>query len=100
MYTVQALWTAARYRIPVTVLVVDNRAYEILKSGMATYKGQTVRPDRLVGMDLDTPPIDIPAVARGFGVAARLVSEPDELREALAHCSAEPQVIDVLVREG
>jgi hypothetical protein len=33
-------------------------------------------------------------------VAARLVSEPDELREALVRCSAEPQVIDVLVREG
>lgn len=100
MYTVQALWTAARYRIPVTVLVVDNRAYEILKSAMATYKGGTVPPDRLVGMDLDAPPIDIPAVARGFGVAARLVSEADDLREALAHSSAEPQVIDVLVREG
>jgi benzoylformate decarboxylase len=100
MYTVQALWTAARYRIPVTVLVVDNRAYEILKSGMATYKGRAIPPGRLVGMDLDAPPIDVPAVARGFGVAARLVSEPDELREVLAHRSAEPQVIDVLVREG
>ena len=100
MYTVQALWTAARYRIPVTVLVVDNRAYEILKSGMATYKRGTVAPDRLVGMDLDAPPIDISALGRGFGVAARLVAKPDELREALAERSAEPRVIDVLVREG
>ncbi|HEV2359640.1 MAG TPA: thiamine pyrophosphate-dependent enzyme [bacterium] len=73
MYTVQALWTAARYHIPVTVLVVDNRAYEVLKSGMAAYKGGTVPPDRLVGMDLDAPPIDIPGFARSFGVAAQTV---------------------------
>ena len=100
MYTVQALWTAARYRIPVTVLVVDNRAYEVLKSGMASYKGGTVRPDRLVGMDLDQPPIDIPAIARGFGIAAQVVTEPGELRAALAERAPEPRLIDVLVREG
>lgn len=100
MYTVQALWTAARYRIPVTVLVVDNRAYEVLKSAMAAYKGGTVRPDRLVGMDLDEPPIDIPAVARGFGVAAQMVSEPADLRDALTERSEGPRLINVLVREG
>lgn len=100
MYTVQALWTAARYHIPVTVLVVDNRAYEVLKSGMAAYKGGTVPPDRLVGMDLDAPPIDIPGLARSFGVAAQTVGGPAELREALTEPSAEPRLIDVLVREG
>ena len=100
MYTVQALWTAARYRIPVTVLVVDNRAYEVLKSGMRSYKGGNVRPDRLVGMDLDQPPIDIPAVSRGFGVAAQVVNDPAGLRAALAERSPEPRLIDVMVREG
>jgi len=100
MYTIQALWTAARYRIPVTVFVVDNRAYEVLKSGMASYKGGAVPPQRLVGMDLDRPPIDIPAVARGFGVAAELVTSPAELRRALAQRSDEPRLIDALVREG
>jgi benzoylformate decarboxylase len=100
MYTVQALWTAARYRIPVTVFVVDNRSYEVLKSGMAAYKGRPVPPERLIGMDLDAPPIDIPAVARGFGVQAEVVSEPDELRNALAQRPTEPQLIDVLVRGG
>lgn len=100
MYTVQALWTAARYHIPVTVFVVDNRAYEVLKSGMRSYKGGSVRRERLVGMDLDEPVIDISAVARGFGVASRVVSEPGELRETLAEPAAEPRLLDVLVREG
>lgn len=98
MYAIQALWTAARYHIPVTVLVLDNRAYEILKIGMREYKGGPVPPERLVGMDLDRPHVDIPSVARGFGVEARLISEPSELREALAERSGKPQLFDVLVQ--
>jgi benzoylformate decarboxylase len=98
MYTIQALWTAAHYRIPATIMVVDNRAYQVLKEGMAQYKGAPVSPDRLIGMDLDAPAVDLPAVARGFGVAARLVNEPGELREALAERSDEPRLLDVLVQ--
>ena len=97
MYTIQALWTAAHYHIPATIMVVDNRAYQILKEGMAQYKGAPVAPDRLIGMDLDAPAVDLPAVARGFGVQARLVSDPGELREALAERSTEPRLLDVLV---
>jgi len=97
MYTVQALWTAARHRIPVTVLVLDNRAYQILKTEMAIYKGGSVPPERLIGMDLDAPPVDIPSVAQGFGVPGRLVTTPAELREALAERSTGPRLLDVLV---
>jgi len=97
MYTVQALWTAARYRIPVTVLVMDNRAYQVLKDGMAQYKGGPVPPERLVGMDLESPVVDIPAVAQGFGVPGRRISRPDELRDALADRSDGPQLLDVVI---
>ena len=98
MYTVQALWTAARYRIPVTVLVMDNRAYQVLKDGMATYKGGPVPPERLIGMDLDAPAVDIPSVAQGFGVPARLITGPHELRDALADRSGGPRLLDVLIK--
>ena len=97
MYAVQALWTAARYRIPVTVLVMDNRAYQVLKDGMATYKGSAVPRERLVGMDLDAPVVDIPSVAQGFGVPARLITRPDELRDALAERSSGPRLLDVVI---
>ncbi|HVI84476.1 MAG TPA: thiamine pyrophosphate-dependent enzyme [bacterium] len=97
MYTVQALWTAARYRIPVTVLVMDNRAYQVLKDGMVTYKGGPVPAERLVGMDLVAPAVDIPRVAEGFGVPARLISRPDELRQALGERSEGPQLYDIVI---
>jgi benzoylformate decarboxylase len=98
MYTIQALWTAARYRIPVTVLVMDNRAYQVLKDGMAQYKGTPVPPDRLIGMDLDMPVVDIPRVAEGFGIPARLISAPDELRAALAERTEGPRLLDVVIQ--
>jgi benzoylformate decarboxylase len=97
MYAIQALWTAARHRIPVTVLVLDNRAYQILKDGMRDYKGAPVPPERLIGMDLDAPPVDLPGVSQGFGVPGRLITEPSELRKALAEHSREPRLLDVLV---
>ncbi len=98
MYSVQALWTAARYHIPVTVLVLDNRAYQILKDGMRDYKHAPVPPERLVGMDLTDPPVDIPEVSHGFGVAALRITTPAELQAALAERSREPRVLDVLVQ--
>ncbi len=97
MYAIQALWTAAHYHIPVTVLVLDNRAYQILKDGMVSYKGGPVPRERLVGMDLDAPPVDIPNVSRGFGVPGRLIATPEELRAALAEQTREPRLLDVLV---
>ena len=97
MYAVQALWTAARYRIPVTVLVMDNRAYQVLKDGMAQYKGAPVPPERLIGMDLDAPVVDIPRVAEGFGVPARRITRPEELREALVERSDGPRLLDVVI---
>jgi benzoylformate decarboxylase len=97
MYTVQALWTAARYGIAVTVLVMDNRAYQVLKDGMSEYKGKPAPPERLVGMDLDAPAIDIPRLAQGFGIPGRLITRPEDLREALAERSQGPRLLDVLI---
>jgi thiamine pyrophosphate-dependent acetolactate synthase large subunit-like protein len=97
MYTVQALWTEARYGIGVTVLVMDNRAYQVLKDGMAEYKGKPVPPERLIGMDLDAPVVDIPRVAQGFGVPARLITRPEDLRGALSERSDGPLLFDVLI---
>ena len=37
MYTVQALWTASRFNIPVTYAICNNRAYRVLKVNMEIY---------------------------------------------------------------
>ena len=78
-YSVQALWTLARYRLPTKVVVVNNRSYTILKSySKANHPG-------LVNVDyLDLPGVDIEAIARGYGLDASTVESSERLDPALA----------------
>ncbi|HEX2728399.1 MAG TPA: thiamine pyrophosphate-dependent enzyme [Rubrobacteraceae bacterium] len=93
MYTVQALWTAARYDIPVTYVVVNNSQYAILKSfaSGAGIKGG------IPGLDL--PDLDPAGIARAFGVPAETVDDPAELEEKLksAISSDGPFLLNVVV---
>ncbi|WP_337860396.1 thiamine pyrophosphate-binding protein [Ferroplasma sp.] len=62
MYSVQGLWTAKRYNIPVKFLVLNNSGYNILKSFSKSYY-----PD-MEGKDYFQLDLDIESIARGFGV--------------------------------
>ena len=83
MYTCQALWTAAHARVPVTVVILDNGSYRILKQRLLNLKGAAAHHDRFIGMDLDDPPIDLPGLARSLGVEAERVATPDALAGAV-----------------
>ncbi len=77
-YSVQALWTLARYRLPAKVVVLNNGGYNILKSySKANHPG-------VMGAEyLDVPGVDIPELARAYGLPADTVSSPDRLGSAL-----------------
>ena len=102
MYTVQALWTAARYNIPVTYAICNNRSYRILKVNMDVYLRRmledTERNSEYVGMDFATP-LPLADIARAMGVAGRDVEEPAELGPALAQslASGKPAVLNVSI---
>ena len=55
MYAPQALWTAARYRLPITYVVANNTSYAILKSGMVTLGLPSAKRGVFPGMDLVDP---------------------------------------------
>jgi benzoylformate decarboxylase len=99
MYAPQALWTAARYRLPITYVVVNNSSYAILKSGMVTLGLPSAKRGVYPGMDLVDPEIDYPALARAMGVMAVRVDKPAGVRDALAHCLAHrgPALVDVAI---
>jgi benzoylformate decarboxylase len=94
-YAVQSFWTAAAYRVPVTFLVLRNEEYAILKffSLLEEIPGAP---------GLDLPALDTAAVAAGYGVNARSVSDVEglrvELRRALA--SDAPELVEVRVAPG
>jgi len=80
MYGIQGLWTAARYRIPVTFVVPNNSAYQILKIGAKGLSLPRAVEGKYLGLDLGEPAIDYVGLARALGVEAHRVSEPDELQ--------------------
>ena len=102
LYTVQALWTAARYNIPVVYAICNNRSYRILKVNMDIYLRRMLddqeRESEYMGMDFANP-LDLSAIARGMGVAGEKVEDPEALGPALrkAYASGKPAVIDVSI---
>jgi len=70
MYTCQALWTAAHYRIAVVIVILNNTSYRILKQRLNNLRGHAAQQDSFIGMDLVDPPIDFVGLARSLGVRA------------------------------
>ena len=102
MYSIQALWTAAHLKLPITYVITNNRSYRILKERLLAFKGMAATNQAFPGMDFRDPPIDFVALAESMGVTARRVTRGDEivpaLEEALAHDG--PNLLDVLVHDG
>ena len=51
MYGIQALWTAAHLKLPITYLITNNSSYRILKERLKSMRGT----DQFIGMDLRNP---------------------------------------------
>jgi benzoylformate decarboxylase len=99
LYTIQALWTAAHHKIPVTWVVANNAAYRILKLNMLEYLGEGAAGRKFVAMDMTNPTVDFPAVAASFGVHGVRIEHPDEIGDAVreAQRANEPRLIDVAI---
>jgi len=90
-FTCGELETAARYRLPITFIVISNGSYGWIKAGQRSGYGQ-----RYFAVDFAVT--DHAAVAAAFGVKSWRVIEPNELakalKEALAHGG--PSLIDIV----
>jgi benzoylformate decarboxylase len=102
LYTVQALWTAAHYRIPVIWVILNNLSYRILKQRIVALRGHAEQADKFVGMELVDPAIDFVGLARSLGIEAqpaRTVAEATDLvAQALKNGTA--LLIDVDMERG
>jgi len=98
LYGIQALWTAAHEKLPITYVIANNRSYRILKERLISMR----KTDRFVGMDIREPEIDYVALAQSMGVAAARVTDPQEFAPALraALASGAPRLLDVRVADG
>ena len=94
-YAITALWTAVAYDVPLTVLVLRNSEYAILK-----WFAMVEQVEEAPGLDL--PALDTAAIAQGYGVSTTKVEEADALNEALrtAIASPKPELVEVGVAPG
>jgi len=102
MYTCQALWTAARYKLGVTFVIFNNTSYRILKQRVFAQRGYAAQLDRYVGMELNDPAVDFVGLARSLGVAAERATTVHDATDLIAKAMAgnSPTLIDVaLARE-
>jgi benzoylformate decarboxylase len=92
MYSIQALWTAAQRKLPLTVVVINNAGYGAMRSF-----SQVMQVRNVPGLDL--PGIDFVKIAQGLGCDAVRVSKASELAPALARGLAHDGVclIEVMV---
>jgi benzoylformate decarboxylase len=99
LYTIQALWTAAHHRVPVTWVIANNRSYRILKLNMLEYLGEGAAGRQFVAMDMTDPALDFSQIAASFGVKGARVEHPDEIGDAIreAQASQEPRLIDIVI---
>jgi benzoylformate decarboxylase len=92
MYSIQALWTAAQRKLPLTVVVINNAGYGAMRSF-----SQVMQVRNVPGLDL--PGIDFVRIAQGFGCDAVRVAKSSELGPALKRGLAHDGVslIEVMV---
>jgi thiamine pyrophosphate-dependent acetolactate synthase large subunit-like protein len=102
---VNALWTAARYGIPLLIIVANNRSFfndELHQQYIAEQRGRPVE-NRWIGQRIDGPPVDISAHARAQGASAYgPIESRYQLMTTLHYAIAEVQaggvvVVDVLI---
>ena len=92
MYSIQALWTAAHHRLPITYVVLNNGGYGALRAF-----SQLMKFEDIPGIDL--PSLDFVALALGHGCNACRVSRAADIEMTLhrAFANSSPSLVEVVV---
>jgi acetolactate synthase-1/2/3 large subunit len=99
MYTLQALWTMAREKLDVTVVIFANRKYAILQVEFMRVGAHNPGPKAMSMLDLGNPDLDCVQLAGGMGVAATRATTAAEFHEQLKDALAVrgPRLIEAVV---
>lgn len=99
MYTIQALWTMAREQLDVTVVIMANRAYQILRGEFAGVGAGTPGRRATDMLTLDRPTLDFVSMARGLGVEASRTDDLSEFAQLFSRAMAQtgPVLIELVI---
>lgn len=101
-FGMQALWTAARFKLAMIVVIFNNRAYQANRWAINGLRARGATSGHYIGISLDDPDIDHVGIARAYGHDGERVTDPDELPAALARAVAAERaggtwVLDVVI---
>ena len=108
LMSMSALWTAARYKIPVLFIVANNRSYyndELHQEGVARHRGRSPA-NRHIGQAIEHPAPDIAKLAEaqgllGIGPVQNATDLAAAMRRGVEHVrSGGPCLIDVHIDPG
>jgi benzoylformate decarboxylase len=98
LFSIHALWTAARYRIPSVFVCFVNHEYRLLKELWCQAIGTTIDTTSFVGMDFTDPDVNMQGIAAALGARTETIDQPgaigDILGRALAHAGPSFLIID------
>jgi benzoylformate decarboxylase len=97
-WSIQSLWTASHYNIPVTYIICANASYSQVKIMKMRLMGEKAK-GRNLGTSLDNPRMDFCQLAQAMGVYGQKAERPEDLKEALktALGSGKPALVEVYI---
>jgi benzoylformate decarboxylase len=100
-YSPQSLYTAAKLRLAVCFVVMNNSEYRLLRDKLVE-RSDGSRADTIIGMELDQPTVDFQHLASAYRVKSVKVAGADELAEAVKYALAAdgPTLVDVATERG
>ena len=100
MFGLQGLWTLAKYRIPLVVIVFNNRAYMAVKN---QFRGpeEKVRIAAELGAELVGPDLNFARLADCFDIFSQRVEQPEQIESAIKRALEQsgPALVDVVISQ-
>ena len=107
LYTLSGLWTASHLKLPLLIVMTNNRSYyndEEHAEHLAIRRKRPVE-NKTIGFRIEPPTVDFAKIAQGFQIHAEgPIEDPKELRGALERAlkivrdKREPALVDVITQ--
>ena len=98
----QALWSAARYEVPIGFIVFNNGEYQANRMNSARYKRRMAETGKFFGVNLGHPDINYVSMADAYGIEGERIDDPAGLAAAIRRCKramadGRPYLVDVVI---
>ncbi|MFQ5849676.1 MAG: thiamine pyrophosphate-dependent enzyme [Candidatus Binatia bacterium] len=107
LFTNSALWTASSYKVPLLIIMTNNRTYyndEEHQEKVAIARGRPVE-NKGVGMRMESPPVDFATLAKSFGIFSEgPIEDPAKIQSAVSRALTVvkeerlPALVDVIIQ--